>query len=58
MLHLIRQELMEQDYTGPLTGEVEADETWIGGKIREDSADRSRLVARGNDHRDSHSTSV
>ena len=41
MLHLIRQELMEQDYTGPLTGEVEADETFIGGKMRE--SDRRRL---------------
>src|SRR6266478_5552066 len=32
MLHLIRQELMEQDYQGPLSGEVEADEAWIGGR--------------------------
>src|SRR3569623_1766032 len=28
MLRLIRQELMEQDYQGPLSGEIEADETW------------------------------
>jgi transposase len=38
MFHLIRQELMEQDYTGQLSGEVEVDETFIGGKIRETTA--------------------
>ena len=26
---------MNQDGDGPLSGEVEADETWIGGKLRE-----------------------
>jgi transposase len=35
MFNLIRNRLMVQDYQGPLTGEVEADETWIGGKMRE-----------------------
>jgi transposase-like protein len=34
MLRLIRAELMAQDYQGPLTGTVEADETFIGGKPR------------------------
>jgi transposase-like protein len=34
MLRLIRTELMAQDYQGPLTGTVEADETFIGGKPR------------------------
>lgn len=33
MLHLIRAELMEQDGT-PLDGDVEADETYMGGKPR------------------------
>ena len=32
MAHLIRTELMEQD-TEPLSGIVEVDETWIGGKL-------------------------
>ena len=32
MAHLIRTELMEQDET-PLSGTVEVDETWIGGKL-------------------------
>src|SRR5215210_2178299 len=34
MFNLIRNELMTQD-GGPLSGEVEADETWIGGALRE-----------------------
>ena len=33
MANLIRNELMEQD-SGPLTGKVEVDETWVGGKRR------------------------
>ncbi len=49
MLHLIRQELMEQDYQGPLSGEVEADETFIGGKLRE--SDRAKLRAAGTPNR-------
>ena len=32
MLHLIREYLMEQDYAGPLSGEVEADETSSAGR--------------------------
>lgn len=32
MANLIRNELMTQDDEPPLSGEVEADETWIGGK--------------------------
>lgn len=34
MLRLIRSELMAQDYQGPLSGTVEVDETYIGGKPR------------------------
>jgi transposase len=34
ILRLIRSQLMEQDYTGPLGGEVEVDETYMGGKAR------------------------
>jgi transposase-like protein len=44
MLHLIRQELMSQDDT-PLSGEVEADEAFIGGKLRE--SERRALRAQG-----------
>lgn len=33
MSHLIRNELMEQDDT-PLDGDVEVDETWVGGRRR------------------------
>jgi transposase-like protein len=44
MLHLIRQELMAQDDT-PLSGEVEADEAFIGGKLRE--SERRALRAQG-----------
>src|SRR5215210_1736120 len=35
MFNLIRNRLMTQDYQGPLSGHVEADETWIGGKMRQ-----------------------
>jgi len=31
-LNKVRNELRQQDYTGPLSGDVEVDETWIGGK--------------------------
>jgi transposase len=44
MLNRIRNVLMEQDDT-PLSGEVEADETYIGGKLHE--GERSRLRAQG-----------
>ena len=33
MAHLIRQELMEQDGE-PLSGHVEVDETWVGGRLK------------------------
>ena len=33
MLHLIRQDLMEQDYQGPLSGEVEVDSAYVGGQL-------------------------
>lgn len=45
MLHLIRQDLMAQDYTGQLSGEVEADEAFIGGKLRH--SERMALRAQG-----------
>lgn len=45
MFNLIRNRLMEQDYTGPLGGEVEADETFIGGQLRE--SDRRAARAAG-----------
>src|SRR3954470_24373475 len=35
MFNLIRNKLMDQDYVGPLSGEVEMDETFVGGKPRE-----------------------
>jgi transposase len=37
MANLIRNELMTQDDDRPLEGDVEADETWIGGKPRANS---------------------
>jgi transposase len=43
MFNLIRNRLMAQDYQGPLGGEVEADETWIGGKMRE--SERRQIAA-------------
>jgi transposase-like protein len=45
MFNLIRNRLMTQDYQGPLEGEVEADETWIGGNLRE--SDRRKAQAEG-----------
>jgi transposase len=44
MLHKIREDLMPQDAT-PLSGEVEADETFIGGRLRE--GERRKLRAQG-----------
>src|SRR6476661_6772615 len=44
MFNKIRNELMSQDET-PLSGEVEMDETFVGGKPRE--TDRRRRAARG-----------
>lgn len=42
MFHLIRNDLMEQDRT-PLDGDVEADETFYGGRMR--AADRHKTQA-------------
>ncbi|HZR94103.1 MAG TPA: IS1595 family transposase [Gaiellaceae bacterium] len=42
MFNLIRNKLMTQDYQGPLSGDVEVDETFVGGKPRESYR---RLVA-------------
>jgi transposase len=44
MFNLIRNKLMVQD-DEPLSGEVEVDETWIGGKLRE--SERRQLRAQG-----------
>jgi len=44
MLNKVRNELMKQDAT-PLSGEVEADEAYIGGQLHE--GERSRLRAEG-----------
>jgi transposase len=49
MLHLIRQELMEQDYTGPLSGEVEVDSAYVGGQLRE--SERAKMRAEGIEQR-------
>jgi transposase-like protein len=51
MLHLIRQELTEQDYTGPLGGgdtEVEADSAFVGGQLHESQRKRLRAEGRSN----------
>jgi transposase len=45
MFNLIRNRLMNQDYQGPLSGPVEADETWVGGNMRE--SDRRTAMATG-----------
>ncbi len=45
MFNKIRNELMTQDYQGPLSGSVEADETWIGGKMR--NSDKRKAAQRG-----------
>jgi len=44
MLHLIREELMDQEDHGPVGGIVEADETFIGGKLRESDRRASRAA--------------
>jgi transposase len=48
MLNLIRNDLMAQDDPKPLSGEVEADETWYGGKPR--AADIRRFAGRPDAH--------
>jgi transposase len=45
MFNLIRNRLMTQDYQGPLSGQVEADETWIGGKMRQSETNRAKREA-------------
>jgi transposase-like protein len=45
MFNLIRNQLMSEDDEGPLSGSVEADETWHGGKMRQ--SDRIRAAERG-----------
>jgi transposase len=45
MFNLIRNRLMTQDYQGPMGGSVEADETWIGGKMRH--SDRRKAAITG-----------
>ena len=45
MFNLIRNRLMDQDYVGPLSGEVELDETFVGGKPRESY--RREVAAKG-----------
>jgi transposase len=45
MFNLIRNEVMADDDHGPLSGEVEADETWHGGKMRQ--SDRRKAAQRG-----------
>src|SRR4051812_39461281 len=45
MFNLIRNEVMADDTEGPLSGEVEADETWHGGKMRQ--SDRRKAAAKG-----------
>ncbi len=45
MFNLIRDRLMAQDYQGPLSGEVEMDETFVGGKPRESY--RREVAAKG-----------
>jgi transposase-like protein len=45
MFNLIRNEVMADDTEGPLTGEVEVDETWHGGKMRQ--SDRRKARERG-----------
>jgi transposase len=49
MLNRVRNELMKQDDEAPLSGKVEADEAYIGGKIHE--GERRRLRAQGLDNR-------
>jgi transposase-like protein len=45
MFNKIRNVLMAQDYAGPLSGAVEVDETFIGGKLRQ--TERNALRAKG-----------
>jgi transposase len=51
MCNLIRNQLMDED-PGMLSGEVEVDETYIGGKIK--NSDRRKAAAEGRDPRGPH----
>jgi hypothetical protein len=46
MLHRIRL-AMQDNSTGPFSGHLEADETWIGGKARNMHFDRKQRVTKG-----------
>jgi transposase len=46
MANLIRNQLMVEDDDEPLSGEVEADETWIGGKPKASATARARREAK------------
>src|SRR6266508_3386723 len=48
MFNLIRNRLMTQDDEGPLSGAVEVDETFIGGKIRESERRKFKAEGRSN----------
>ncbi len=41
MAHLIRTDLMDQDDMEPLSGKVELDETWVGGKLGDNPKHRN-----------------
>jgi len=45
MFNLIRNEVMADDTEGPLSGEVEADETWHGGGLR--NSERRKAASEG-----------
>src|SRR3954447_16526973 len=53
MFNLIRNELMDQDDDGPLSGEVEVDETFIAPR-RPRASERRRAIAAGVVHRYGH----
>jgi transposase len=46
MFNRIRNDLMEQDVSDKLVGAVEADETWVGGKMREAEKRKARAEGR------------
>ncbi len=46
MCNLIRNQLMDQGDQSPLSGEVEADETWVGGKPKASATKRARREAK------------
>ncbi len=44
MFNLIRNQLMAQDGAAPLSGAVEMDETWVGGKPRQSAINRRKAL--------------